>query len=78
MEQGRRPHPDPLAEQVLADLEQNQRWRITWDEAGNVFLVQCPHGKYTYPWPVSLEYRGRWNDHFKRMMAGHKEQCPEA
>jgi hypothetical protein len=69
----RKPHPDPLAEQVLKDLEENQGWRITWDEAGDHLLVECPHGQYQ--WPVTLEPRWRWNDHFKRMMGEHREQC---
>lgn len=77
-QQARHPHPDPIAEQVLADLEQNHGWQITWDEAGNVFLVQCPHGKYTYSWPTELPPRWRWRDHFNRMNTGHKEQCPVA
>lgn len=73
----RKPHPDPLAEQVLQDLEQHG-WRITWDEAGGHFRAECPHGKFVYEWPVTLEYRWRWNDHFKRLNAGHRQECANA
>jgi len=48
---------------------------VAWDQAGNVFLVTCPHRKYTYRWPVSLGSGWRRADHFKRMMGEHQQQC---
>jgi hypothetical protein len=72
----RKPHRDPLAEQVLQGLEEHS-WRITWDEAGEHLRVQCPHdGRFAYRWSITLEYRWRWNDHFKRLNEGHKQACP--
>jgi hypothetical protein len=59
---------------TLRDLE-GQGWRITWDGAGSVFLVACPHRKYTYRWPVSLTPGWRWADHFRRLQDGHRQAC---
>jgi hypothetical protein len=73
----RPPHPAAVAEMTLRDLEENQGWQVTLDEAGERFLVTCPHGTLTYPWPVALDPGWRWNDHFKRMIKGHKESCAE-
>ena len=73
----RREHPSRVAEMTLADLE-GKGWRVTWDGPGNVFLVTCPHRKYTYRWPVSLSPGWRWDDHFKRMMGEHKQRCAQA
>jgi hypothetical protein len=64
-----------VAEKTLQDLEENQGWRITWDEAGNQFVVECAHSRYRYEWPGTLQPGWRWGDHFKRMMAGDREAC---
>lgn len=47
----RRPHPAPEAEMTLRDLEENQGWHVTWNEAEDLFVVECPHGQAPYKWP---------------------------
>jgi site-specific recombinase XerD len=48
------------------------RWAVR-HELLKASPIECPHGQYQ--WPVTLEPRWRWNDHFKRMMGEHREQC---
>ncbi len=74
MAEARQPHPSTVAETTLRDLEV-KGWRLVWDEPGNVLLVTCPEGKFTYRWPASLNPGWRWDGHFKRMMAEHRRAC---
>ena len=79
----RRRHAASTSVQAAGGIEPEPRraalkgWRITWDDAERHFRVACPHdGRFVYAWPVALEYRWRWRDHFTRLNDGHKQECP--